>query len=98
MRTAIGTLLLSLLCGCSTPLAPDAIIQVTPSEQAEIVPIIRRETKDKILSISRKSEDTVLVVTGWRGRPGYLEGAGQKFVLQRTKTGWTIRQKLHWVS
>ncbi len=70
---------------------------VTKEERVEIEAIIKKETKEKILTMRRASADTVEVTTGVV-TPGRLEGGGQTFTLKRTKKGWEIQKRGLWIS
>jgi hypothetical protein len=93
IRVHISILLLCLICGCSTPIATGAKIEVSAKDQAEIVTLVRSQNyREKILSITKGSEDTVIVETGLMQTRGAWGGIGGRkiYVLQRAKTGWKI--------
>jgi hypothetical protein len=89
-------LLLGFTCVClagETPKQPP----ISKKERTEIEAVIMKETTEKILSIRRESQDTVVVSTGVI-TPGRLNGKGQTFWLKSTKKGWEIQKKGLWVS
>ena len=70
---------------------------ITKQERAEIEAVIKKETTEKILAVTRQTTDTVEVRTGVV-TPGKLEGKGQAFSLKRTNKGWEIQKRGLWVS
>ena len=82
---------------CAFGQTPKPQVPITKKERAEIDTVIKKETAEKILAITRESSDTVEVRTGVI-TPGKLDGKGQTFTLKRTKKGWEIQKRGLWVS
>jgi hypothetical protein len=96
MRIIASILFLAFACLCFAD-APKKQAPITKQERAEIETVIKKETTEKILTITRETPDTVEVRTGVV-TPGRLEGKGQTFTLKRTKKGWEILKRGLWVS
>jgi hypothetical protein len=83
MRIITFILAIAFACIClgqtAKPQAP-----ITKKERAAIEAVIKKETSEKILAITRESSDTVEVRTGVI-TPGKLDGKGQTFTLKLTK-------------
>ena len=96
MRIITFILNIAFACIClgQTP-KPQA--PITKNERAAIEAVIKKETSEKILAMSRESSDTVEVRTGVV-TPGKVEGKGQTFTLKLTKKGWEIQKRGLWVS
>ena len=96
MRTFAFILSVAFACACFGD-TPKAQAPITKAERAAIEVIIKKETTEKILGITRETPDTVEVCTGVV-TPGKLDGKGQTFRLKRTKKGWEIQTRGLWVS
>ena len=96
MRTFTFILFVAFACICFGD-TPKSQAPITKQERTAIEAVIKKETAEKILTITRATSDTVEVRAGVV-TPGRLDGKGQTFTLKQTKKGWEIQKRGLWVS